>query len=299
MTILLADFASYRPTEYDTDDGPWDPISGGASALLGTIGSLAMGVADFPLEIFKSVKQKKETLEARRTSASKDGSSSGSTTPASSSQGHSEFDMRANAPLQAAADVPPTPLTDQDPISPASGKASSENTLRSSSDFPALDTPMTSQSSLSARQIPIKHANSLKDALRGTLSQVHTRSRSRSGSLGSRSGSPKAQQTEFDPTKLTLENSIGAGKSIARIVGAGMKSPMDFTLGIARGFHNAPKLYGDDTVRPTEKVTDFQSGLKAAGKVGLVPLCFRIWDCLTDQCYRNLVMDSSMALPVL
>jgi hypothetical protein len=42
---------------------------------------------------------------------------------------------------------------------------------------------------------------------------------------------------------------------------------MDFTLGIARGFHNAPKLYGDDTVRPQAKVTDFQSGLKAAGKV--------------------------------
>ena len=41
---------------------------------------------------------------------------------------------------------------------------------------------------------------------------------------------------------------------------------MDFTLGIARGFHNAPKLYGDDTVRPQEKVTDLQSGLKAAGK---------------------------------
>jgi hypothetical protein len=42
---------------------------------------------------------------------------------------------------------------------------------------------------------------------------------------------------------------------------------MDFSLGIARGFHNAPKLYGDDTVRPQAKVTDLQSGLKAAGKV--------------------------------
>jgi hypothetical protein len=46
-----------------------------------------------------------------------------------------------------------------------------------------------------------------------------------------------------------------------------MKSPLDFTLGLARGFHNAPKLYGDDTVRPQAKVTDFQSGIKAAGKV--------------------------------
>ena len=49
---------------------------------------------------------------------------------------------------------------------------------------------------------------------------------------------------------------------------------MDFTLGLARGFHNAPKLYGDDTVRPQEKVTDFQSGLKAAGKVSLIIFLF-------------------------
>lgn len=50
-------------------------------------------------------------------------------------------------------------------------------------------------------------------------------------------------------------------------MGAGLKSPMDFTLGLARGFHNAPKLYGDNTVRPQEKVKDFSSGLKAAGRV--------------------------------
>ncbi|KAK4694854.1 hypothetical protein P7C71_g2788, partial [Lecanoromycetidae sp. Uapishka_2] len=45
----------YRPCEYDSEDGPWDPISGGASALMGTIGSLMMGVADFPVEIADKV----------------------------------------------------------------------------------------------------------------------------------------------------------------------------------------------------------------------------------------------------
>ena len=65
----------------------------------------------------------------------------------------------------------------------------------------------------------------------------------------------------------SIEAALGAGKGVGRIVGAGLKSPMDFTLSIARGFHNAPKLYGDDTVRQADKVTDFQSGLKAAGKV--------------------------------
>ncbi|KAJ8104937.1 hypothetical protein ONZ43_g7624 [Nemania bipapillata] len=37
-------------------------------------------------------------------------------------------------------------------------------------------------------------------------------------------------------------------------------------MGLARGFRNAPNLYNDDTVRPTEKVTSFSSGLKVAGK---------------------------------
>lgn len=41
---------------------------------------------------------------------------------------------------------------------------------------------------------------------------------------------------------------------------------MEFTLSLAKGFHNAPKLYGDDTVRKQEKITSFQSGLKAAGR---------------------------------
>ena len=48
----------YRPREYDSEDGPWDPISGGASALLGTLGSLMMGFADFPVEILRALKIK-------------------------------------------------------------------------------------------------------------------------------------------------------------------------------------------------------------------------------------------------
>ena len=48
----------YRAREYDSEDGPWDPISGGASALLGTMGSLMMGFADFPVEILKALKMK-------------------------------------------------------------------------------------------------------------------------------------------------------------------------------------------------------------------------------------------------
>ena len=50
--------ARFRPREYDSEDGPLDPISGATSALLGTVGSLMMGVADFPIEIIRAMQRK-------------------------------------------------------------------------------------------------------------------------------------------------------------------------------------------------------------------------------------------------
>ena len=45
-----------------------------------------------------------------------------------------------------------------------------------------------------------------------------------------------------------------------------LRPVMDFTLAVSRGFHNAPKLYGDDTVRTQDKIVDFKTGIAAAGK---------------------------------
>jgi hypothetical protein len=42
---------------------------------------------------------------------------------------------------------------------------------------------------------------------------------------------------------------------------------MEITMNVSRGFHNLPKMYGDE-VREVERVVDVQSGLQAAGKVG-------------------------------
>lgn len=61
-----------------------------------------------------------------------------------------------------------------------------------------------------------------------------------------------------------------SGKGVSGIGGAVLKAPMDITHNVARGFHNLPKMYGDETVRPLEKVTDVQSGLHAAGKVTFI-----------------------------
>jgi hypothetical protein len=55
-------------------------------------------------------------------------------------------------------------------------------------------------------------------------------------------------------------------KGLWRIAAAPVKGTADFTSSMAQGLHNLPKLYGDTTVRPPEKITGWQSGLKAAGK---------------------------------
>ncbi|KAK6612993.1 glycosyltransferase family 28 domain-containing protein [Botrytis cinerea] len=241
--ISFADLKLYRPKEYETDDGPWDPISGGATALLGTIASLSMGVADFPIEIFRKVKREKEAHAATKES------SSASATPKSSMQNKPQDHLLSDERSLNSVDASLLQASD------SSVKTSFENSQRSSDDISTPSTPSTERS-ISQTAIPgVKHTNSLRQAIKDNIESRHTRN-------CSGSETPK----EFDPSKLTIENAVGAGKGISRIVGAGLKSPMDFTLGLARGFHNAPKLYGDDTVRPQEKVTDFQSGLKAAGR---------------------------------
>jgi hypothetical protein len=55
-------------------------------------------------------------------------------------------------------------------------------------------------------------------------------------------------------------------KGVSRIVGTALRAPMDITLSLAQGFHNFPKMYGDSTVRHTDNITGFGTGLKVAGK---------------------------------
>lgn len=84
---------------------------------------------------------------------------------------------------------------------------------------------------------------------------------------GQAPSTPTTQKPPSAPSSMNpLEQAVGAGKSIETIVTTGFKTPMNFCMGLARGFRNAPKLYNDETIRPPEKVTGFASGVKVAGK---------------------------------
>lgn len=58
--------------------------------------------------------------------------------------------------------------------------------------------------------------------------------------------------------------------------------PADFALSLTKGFHNAPKLYHDSTVREIPTVRSIRSGVRVAGTVFIpVQKSFESYDLLT------------------
>jgi UDP:flavonoid glycosyltransferase YjiC (YdhE family) len=263
----FTDLKLYRPREYETENGPWDPISGGAAALIGTIGNLTMGIADFPVEILKSLKTASSDVREAHKQA-KSGSSAGSLSPVSTSQSASQpaatRELRKSSTLQDSTTSPSTTsthdsisLSEVETITAADAIVVTSPTETNSSTNPAARKPSALSTVLSSdgtRRHP--HYGSRHGSRHGSMSRHGSPS-------GSRSSSPCPRE---DISYITAESAISGVKAVGKIVEAGIKSPMDFTMSLAKGFHNAPKLYGDDTVRQSDKITGIQSGLVAAGK---------------------------------
>ncbi|KAK5658750.1 hypothetical protein OQA88_1560 [Cercophora sp. LCS_1] len=218
--LKYKDLKLYRPTEYNTDDAPWEPISAVTSCLVGDISTIAMAVADFPKEIFEK----------------RAGSRSNEST---ADLGTSDEASRSGAQLEQQ-----TSLT------------SSRSTTAPSLVIPEQKLPSASQTSLaSSRRTPVGSPYSSLRNLSPLSPGLHGRPASRGEASSPALGS-----------NLNLDTALNASENVSRIVETGIKMPMNFCMGLARGFRNAPKLYNDDTVRPAEKVTGLASGLKVAGK---------------------------------
>ncbi|CAE7219504.1 hypothetical protein PTNB73_09883 [Pyrenophora teres f. teres] len=219
--VNFSEMKLFRPREYVPDEGPWDPVSGAASALTGTATSVMMGVADMPIETLKLLgihpdarnKKGKEKSTGSGPSSTKEGSSSGRPTNTRSATETTE------------------------------GSATSEAT-----------TPTAADGAADLARIQADHAAATSPA----------------PSTIPNSSAPSGTTSSFNPASKpgitdNVDSAVDTGKGLARIVGAGFKSPMDFSLNVAKGFHNVPKLYGAE-VRQVDKVTDFQSGIRTAAK---------------------------------
>ncbi|KAJ5812656.1 hypothetical protein N7474_008957 [Penicillium riverlandense] len=67
-------------------------------------------------------------------------------------------------------------------------------------------------------------------------------------------------------------------KGMSRASSSLVRAPIHVGVAFTQGLHNAPKIWGDRTVRPLETFSDFPSGVKAGGK----EMCFGSYDGVTS-----------------
>lgn len=80
------------------------------------------------------------------------------------------------------------------------------------------------------------------------------------------------RQSASESTPVNGVNGPGSGGTFMGNMATGVeqsaaalaKAPTDLAMALVHGFHNAPRLYGDETVRRTHRVSGVRSGLHAA-----------------------------------
>lgn len=205
-----------------------------------------MSIADIPRDIFKASKKKE--------------SASGPSTPAN--QSATKLPTSSDAASDAATAGTSTVQSPPPGSYPQAGETRSETASISSSALPSL-TVTRSATEENASEAPRDEGRGRSMETQSSASQAGDRS----GTPNQQAlGAPPSPAREKSPVGFNIESAYEASKGVGRVVNVGVKTPMNFCLGLARGFRNAPRLYNDDTVRPVEKVTDFNSGIKVAGK---------------------------------
>lgn len=213
------DLKLFRPQEYETDEGPWDPISGGAAACFRAFSGMAMGVAEFPSETLKPLRipagSRRQSQESVPTIA-----------------------RRSKTSL----------VNERSTLAGQSSSLIAQESLSRVGSLPSL--------SSSTSNVESSYISDVLDGQSNLKQDDDGRRRVRS-----------RNESDFGKERDMLrQTGVHTSKGLGRIVKSAAKIPMEISVGLTKGFHNFPKLWGDDTVRPQEKVSDFKSGVMAVGK---------------------------------
>lgn len=233
--LQYTDLKLYRAKEHNTDDQPPDPISAAACSLVADASGIGMAIADMPRELFRTRRKESDVFDTPERRASPE-----ATTPP-------EINISPSANQSQEKGLG---LYDE---KQGDVETKSQITADTASTAPR---PNESQTSL------LDSASLLTTPAATTSSNSNDRPRT----PGSRESRGKGIRRDSSPRAIGMDAAVGAGKSVGKIVTTGVKSPMNFCLGLAKGFRNIPHLYNDETVRPVEKVTDIPTGIKVAGK---------------------------------
>ena len=254
------DLKLIRHYEWSDFEGPGEPLTGGGAALANTAGGIVKGIGGVPIRWAKRLKRhekrNKEREERRPSSAvarrSKELPGSPetfvSTDEGQASPVHGAHGQLSRGGQHGAEKNLPEPNI--------IGKAASHLQANNSPGNGDMVGPIPSSIPGSDDETVVSAAGSDEHIVHDLAEDVGA------GFVESGQALAKGQfQRRSDPVKANMITT----------------APMNLSLAIAQGFHNAPRLYGDTTVRTPIRITGFHSGLRAAGE----EFTFGIYDGVT------------------
>ena len=245
-----------RHCDWNDFEGPGEPITGGSAALAKSLGGIAKGIGGVPVRWAKSLKKHEQRQEQR------------------------ERHRKSIVPKRNRGDFYGRPRD-----SDASNSRSRNRQSNAYEEHGEL-----SQGGQHGAEQELPQSNSLGN-MTGGPELGEGEGEDMAGPLPSHplidnADAGSMYSTDSSEENIAQELAEGTGQGFAKSGQALAKVPMDLSLAIAQGFHNAPRLYGDTTVRKPTRITGLHSGLRATGE----EFVFGIYDGFTGlvlQPYRG------------
>ncbi|KAH6713659.1 hypothetical protein BKA61DRAFT_518360 [Leptodontidium sp. MPI-SDFR-AT-0119] len=260
-----------RHNEWNDFEGPGEPLSGGATAIMSTVTGIATGVGGVPFKIAKSSRKRAKHEEKKRRKSEnvrRKSQDAGRSDGAGGMVYNKDHKSNGKPVNESSHDAQTNKVPKGKENKPSDGSAPKEAT----DDTPDAKSP----------------GEGIEKVTSGPDLGKHTTSSEPVAEKNAAKGEQKAKDEERaddndsvlsdDPEDNAAEEfSKNVTSGVGKTAGFIAKAPMDLTLAVAQGFHNAPRLYGDETVRRPTRITGIKSGLKAAGQ----EFTFGIYDGVT------------------
>lgn len=230
-----------RHNEWNDFEGPGEPITGAGTAIAGTVRDVASGVGGMPFRIAKKAKhraaheKKKKRLSLHhRHHDQADADANGSAEKKPQATAH----VHKKGQGQTGDDIAKTTEKHE-----RRTEASAQNSSRTSGDDPQspsmiskiINRPALGQHTVSGEPVGAKQV----EAEQANQQEKKDEGEDDGGSVLSADPDENAAEE--------IANDVGEG--VGKTAEALARAPMDLALAISQGFHNAPRLYGDNTVR--------------------------------------------------